>query len=254
MTAVFAFATLAPVFGAANEAKDSLEEALKADVKLSKLSLHGTPSVIGSKFILKVENIQAMPTDGFLPNSNVIENGARHEANKGQRLATGLLNMSTRKTQGMQIEPESKVGILKINVGKGSVNVQVVTLKQEKITLHGDQQSEYLWTWLQFPFKELGSIDANAVKQTIYAALMPENGISAAPAAPEAPAKAEIKQVSSPVPAPGNNELIGREVVDLIALLGQPTNKLDVGAQTIYVYKGLDLRVAVKDGKVVSAQ
>jgi hypothetical protein len=103
-------AAVTPTPAASDEWKRTLEAALTANIEFAKLSLHGSISKIGSKFTLKAENIQAMPTDGFLPNINVIANGVRREANIGARTLTGILNASTRKTQGMQIEPGNQVG------------------------------------------------------------------------------------------------------------------------------------------------
>src|SRR5579871_3381773 len=132
--------------------RTALEQALRLEVQFTKLTFEGDISTVGSKYIMKIENIQAMPTHGYLPNSNVIENGSRKQPKFADRAVTGILNAGKRKTSGMQIEPGSSVGILKLNVGKDSVVAEIVTLKQEKVELKGSTQSQYLYTILEFPF------------------------------------------------------------------------------------------------------
>ena len=257
--------------------KDGMEAALKQGVQLTKLGSHGSISTVGSKFTLKVENIQAMPTDGFLPNANVIDNGVRKDANLGTRALTGLLNASTRKTQGNQIDAGSSVGIMRFSLEKKSVIVEVVTLKQSKITLKGDTQSEYLYTNLQFPFADLSTMEPAAVREVIWQTLVPENAslltsvrpaeASAKPTestSPNVAAKpAGVSRISvlgsepsgaEPARNSGNNSLIGKEVIDLIDKLGAPDEKLEAGSATIYIYKDLGLKFKIQDGKVVSAQ
>ena len=245
--------------------KDTMQTALKQGIQFTKLGSHGGISTIGSKFTLRVENVQAMPTDGFLPNFNVIENGVRKDASLGTRALTGILNASTRKTQGSQIDAGASVGIMRFGLEKKSVVVQIVTLKQSKITVKGDTQSEYLHTNLQFPFADLSTMEPAAVREVIWQTLTPEimevqsvtkpNGVTATPGAARSQGINRVSETSSKESAKaGPNNLVGKEVIDLIDLLGPPDSKVEVGDTTIFVYKGLQKRFGVKDGVVVSAQ
>ncbi len=155
----------------------------------------------------------------------------------------------------MQIDPGSSVGILKLNVGKDSVVAEIVTLRQEKVELKGSTESQYLYTILEFPFRELPAMDPAAVKRVVFTALAPEGSSSADTLSPG--------QVVDLPPTPGaavlgppsgNNQLIGKTADELTLLLGPPTTTVDVNGQTIYVYSGLNLRVVVKAGTVVNVQ
>jgi len=249
------FLAISLPMAAKDEWQDVMDQSLKTGIQLTKLSLHGSISTVGSKFSLKTENVQAMPTDGFLPNVNVIENGRRKEANIGTRAVVGILNASTRKTQGIQIEPGSLVGIVKIGVDKKYVDVEIVTLKQEKVTLKGNNESEYLWTQLVFQFPSLSTMDPEVVRQTIFASLAPQDGASINPKPKGQPAPVAPISESGPRVSPsGNNQLVGKTLDEMKTLLGTPNNSVELGGQTVYIYTGLNIRVAVKDGRVVSVQ
>lgn len=236
---------------AKEEWQNTLETTIKADIQFTKLGNQGSLSTIGSKYTLTVENIHAMPTHGYLSNTNVIDNGTRKEANMGTRALTGILNASTRKTSGTQIEPQSKVGITRVGVMRDSVLVQIVTLKQEKITLKGDTQSQYLYTILQFPFRDLETMDPSEVGKTIFAALIPESGFSAITAPAMAVPSVRAGESAGKVP---NNDLVGRTTAELIQLLGDNYQTVVVGETTVFVFPELRIRVPVINGKVVAAQ
>ena len=51
---------------------------------------------------------------------------------------------------------------------------------------------------------------------------------------------------------PARNVDIGQSVDEVIAILGQPKNKVDLGTKKLYVYK--DLKITFVDGKVTSAE
>lgn len=236
--------------------KDTLEESLKTEIHFTKLTVDGAISATGTKYVLKTENIHAMPTNGYLPNINVIENGARHEANLGTRALTGILNASTRKTSGAQIDVGTEVGIQKLSIGRDSVSIQVVTLRQTTVEMKGTTQSEYLYTILEFPFKNLPSMDPAGVKQVIYATLMPQ-GIPAGtprtmPAGTSQPEP--VAAVAAPSAKAGSNDLVGRTATELVQLLGNNFTTVAVGDRVIYIFPDLGIRVPVVNGRVVAGQ
>lgn len=247
-----------PAFGK-DDWKDVLESSLKAEIQFTKLTLDGAISATGTKYALKTENIHAMPTNGYLPNINVIENGARHEANMGTRALTGILNASTRKTSGSQIDVGTEVGIQKLSIGKDFVSVQIVTLRQTKAEIRGTTQSEYLYTILEFPFKNHPSMDPAAVKQVIYATLMPQGGPARTQAVtqggtnPSLP-EAAVAVAAAPAAKAGSNDLIGKTTVELVQLLGNRYTTVAIGDRIIYVFPDLGIRVPVVSGKVVAGQ
>jgi hypothetical protein len=162
------------VLTAKDDWKSNLEDQLKSKIEFTKLGLSGNISSQGSVYILKVDNIQAMPTRGTTANINRIENGARKEAKAASRILGGLLNAGNRDTSGMQIDADARVGVTKINVKDNEINVQIVTLRAEKTIIRGTTKSEYLYTWLQFPFDSLQSRDVAEVEKVIFNAIVPE--------------------------------------------------------------------------------
>jgi hypothetical protein len=245
--------SIVPACGA-DDWKEALEAGFKREIQFSKLTLDGAIAVTGTKYLLKTENIHAMPTNGYLPNINVIENGARHEANVGTRALTGILNASTRKTSGTQIDVGTEVGIQKLSIGKDSVSIQVVTLRQTKVETKGTTQSEYLYTILEFPFKNLPSMDPAGVKQVIYATLLPQGTSSGAQGTTSAASQLDLAAVV-PVPAKaGSNDLVGKTTTELVQLLGNKFNTVAVGDRVIYIFPDLGIRVPVVNGRVVAGQ
>ena len=84
---------------------------------------------------------------------------------------------------------------------------------------------------------------AGQAEQEVASAAAPAGGAAGGPAAPGDAAAA---------PAPTVSISIGQTVAQVVAALGQPKSKVDLGAKQIYIYQ--DMKITFKAGKVSDVQ
>jgi hypothetical protein len=155
----FMFFVPAAALTAKDEWAKNLEKQVQSDIQLTKMGLSGSVATEGAIFKLKVRNIQGVPSSLYVDIINIVENGKKTGDN-------GLA--------GMQIPKDTEVGILKIVLGKQDVKVRFITLNQISIMTEGTQLNQFMYAWLKFPVPNLETLDAAAVEQIIYGALVPD--------------------------------------------------------------------------------
>lgn len=147
---------------------------------------------------------------------------------------------------GRNFEIGDKVHVTKIDV------VQ----KDEKVVVacdscNGVNPATFYKSQVDFIFAPgfLEKGDVGAIEDTI-AEVFTLNAIPAPPPTPVADAP-PAAQPSAPAAAPATIQM-GQTIDQVVEILGQPENKVDLGAKQIYVYK--DLKVTFMDGKVSDVQ
>lgn len=249
---------LALVLAAPAMAKESdeLKDQLLTGIELSKVGLSGNVSKIGTKFVLRLENIQGQPSVNAATGLNSVdaETGQRTEDSMGRRMLTGALNFNKNKrTAGLIIEPGSLVGIRKLAVeGKNIVEVQVVSLKQGTTSTFGNAEAQYLIANLRFHFKkDLDETDPADIKKVVFGKwlepLGQPNPVQTTSAAPQT-----VGDAARVTPATSSgSDLTGKSVDELVTLFGKDFTTVSVGPRTIYIWKDLGVRVPVENGKAV---
>jgi hypothetical protein len=140
--------------------------------------------------------------------------------------------------------------------------INVVT-KDEKITIkvvacdtcNGTNPPTYYKSQVDFIFPAgfLEKGDVSKVEDTVGEVFSLDDA-SAAPQAPPPAAAAEEPATPQPAPAPTAPVTVklGETIDQVVAALGQPGKKFDLGSKQVYVYK--DLKVTFLDGKVTDVE
>ena len=252
LTAIVAFTQAPP--------PPSLQEQLEAQYKLAKIG-KGTSGlevlVTGTVLVVQKAGILGVPLKSLATAPCVYMDGVLHPPTKKADIGAGIL-------RGVSM-PVSGVNSRAFVVGEKVYATKIDTnLKDDKVGIHivecdacnaGITSSSYKSeVMFQFAKGYLAKASVPDVEDTIGQVFALGGPASIAqPAQPE-PQVQPQPQPEQPAPAPAQPASIekGQTIDQVVAILGQPEKRVDLGAKKIYVYK--DLKITFVIGKVTDVQ
>lgn len=212
------------------ENHDALRNALESKYQITKIGIdHFRITQPGEIMVLQKDGLYANPSTDFGNVTTTVTDGQLSEPSGfgGAFFSKGAEN--TNKT----FKAGEHLYITRISITNDSVRFDVVTSETYDATIHGTtRQIRYVSTLaFKYPKDFLETADADAVKKTIDAVLIPQSEAQAA----------HTKTVE-----------LGQTPDQVKAALGAPDKVIKLGAKEIYVYP--DMKVVFVDGKVSDVQ
>lgn len=221
----------------------SLEEQLQAQYQLTQMGLDGSgPNIKEPGAVLTIQKggiLGVAPTYlGLCPAK--YQDGTLHAP-------TAMCVSMAKLSRSFQTGEKVYFTKIEVKPKNDKVSLKIVACD----TCNGTNPPTYYKSQVDFQFAKgyLAMSDAAKIEETIGEVFTVDAATTeppqAAPPAPAAPAP-------SPVPAAPVSIKLGQTPDQVVAALGQPEKKVDLGAKQIYVYK--DLKVTFVNGKVSDVQ
>lgn len=207
--------------------KNALEESLKAKYELTKTGIDRVRiTKPGTVLVIQKEGISGdLASDMTFLNNKV---------NDGQVAQAGGFGAALQgKKTSRVFKAGEKAYLFKVSVKDNAVEYFLVSFDTFDVNVHGStRQTRYksLLTF-EFPAGFLETANADTVKKTVDAVIIPEQGAKAA----------STKTVQ-----------LGQTPEEVEAILGRPEKIVELGPKKIYVYK--DMKIVFTDGKVADVQ
>lgn len=208
---------------AANSKNKALEEALKAEYKLTRTGIDRLRiTQPGMIFVVQREGIYANPSIDLGNLTTKVVDGTV-EGPKG----FGAAFFSNQKDRSLKVG--TTVYVTRIDVGDKDVKFDIITCDTADIDVSGNTRHMRYSATVAFQFSKefLETADANAVKKAVDVLLLPQSEVQAA----------QTKTVQ-----------LGDTPDQVKSSLGAPNKIVNLGAKVIFVYK--DMKVIFVDGKV----
>ncbi|MGO8788968.1 MAG: hypothetical protein ACLQVL_16505 [Terriglobia bacterium] len=244
---------------AQNTAPPSLQEQLEAEYKLAKVGKGPNGLGVttpGTVLIIQKAGMQGVPLKSLAAVAAIYSDGALRPPSKKSDIGTGFLRGVSAPVSGVssrQLLVGEKVYATKINAN----------LKDDKVEMHivecdacnagmasSSFKSEVIF---QFAKGYLAKASVPDVEDTIAQVFVLD---TSAPVAQPVQPPPQPEQPAAPPPAPAQAEpasiQLGQTPAEVVAVLGQPEKKVNLGSKQIYLYK--DLKVTFLNGKVSDVQ
>jgi hypothetical protein len=177
----------------------------------------------GSVLVIQKAGINADPSTKLAMKPVVIRNGQIEIAGGGNVLGG---------SSGRTLKPGERVYLYDVRTGDNNVILIYGTVDSYEVSVKGSTTSQYYKGALSFQYEGgLGTVDTKQILSDIEVWLKTE-GDSAAGSM--------------------NTIKLGQTADEVIAILGAPEKKIDLGAKKIFVYK--DVKVTFVDNKVSDVQ
>jgi hypothetical protein len=247
---------------AQNMAPPSLQEQLEAQYKLAKVGKGANGLGVtspGTVLVVQKAGIQGVALKSLAAVAATYSDGALHPPSKKSDIGTGVL-------RGVSA-PVSGVSSRQFPVGEKVYATRIDTnLKTDKIEFHivecdacnsglasSSFKSEVVF---QFAKGYLAKASVPDVEDTIAQVFALDTGTAlsqpgTAPLQPETPAQ-PAPAPAAPAQAEPASIQLGQSIDQVVAVLGKPEKKVNLGSKQIYVYK--DLKVTFLNGKVADVQ
>ena len=249
---------------AQNMAPPSLQEQLEAQYKLAKVGKGANGLGVtspGTVLVIQKAGIQGVPLKSLASVAATYSDGALHPPSKKSDIGTGVL-------RGVSA-PVSGVSSRQLAVGEKVYATRIDTnLRNDKVEFHivecdacnsglasSSFKSEVVF---QFAKGYLAKASVPDVEDTIAQVFALDNGTALAQPAPP-PLQPETPAPAQPAPAPAApaqaepaSIQLGQSIDQVVAVLGKPEKKVNLGSKQIYVYK--DLKITFLNGKVADVQ
>jgi hypothetical protein len=262
----FTAVTLGACFAPAAVAQDALVSGLKSKFRLAQINSSGVVANPGTVFTIEADGINAEPYPTLITFENPVVDGQVKQRSKG----FGFL-----KSNNLQIlQPGQKVYITKISdasEGKDDdVKITILTCDADVATFTNGryggqyQTAKRYSTTLAFklPKGSLGQTTVGDATKLIEAVLSvhPEDqarsrarGTIARSCEPNCAVSATTGAVvgganTAPAPASAPTIALGQTIAQVTAIMGAPSEIVDLGAKKIYKYP--DMKVVFMHGKV----
>ena len=219
-----------------------LAEQLKGQYQLVKTSGYAdTFRVVepGTVLVVQKSGIFGSPASDMTLLGNKYQDGQLHSPNA---FALGMKKVK----RGFDVGDKVYISKLDVNLGKDVISLWILECGQ----CNGVAQTDSFRADLvfQFPRGALQKMDVPEVVDTISQVLAFEQPAETAQG-PQPQSQQDQPEGSSAQP---QSIQVGQTMDQVLAILGEPVKKVDLGPKQIFVYK--DLKVTFKDGKVADAE
>jgi len=209
---------------------DALKEALEAQYQVTKVGIDNFRiTQAGTVMVLQKDGLYANPSTDLGNVTTTVTDGKLAEPGGfgGAFFSKGAENTNRTFKAGETFY------LTRIAITSDSVRLNVISCETFDATVHGSsRQVRYVSTLaFKFPKGFLETADADAVKKTLDAVLIPQSQAQAA----------NTKTVE-----------LGQTPDQVKSALGAPDKVVKLGAKEIYVYK--DMKIVFVDGKVSDVQ
>jgi len=216
-----------PRDSSAGDSNKALEDALKSKYDLTKTGIDRVRiTKPGTVLVIQKENISGDLASDATFLTNKVENG---DISQAKGFGAVLQDKKTSRV----FKAGEKVYVFKLEVKDKAVEFFLVSCETYDVNVHGSSRQTRYKSLLSFEFPEgfLATADADTVKKTVDAIIVPEQEAKAA----------STKTVQ-----------IGQTPEEVEGILGRPDKIVDLGAKKVYIYK--DMKIIFADGKVADVQ
>ncbi len=244
---------------AQNAAPPSLQEQLEAQYKLAKVGKGSNGlgvTTAGTVLTIQKAGIQGVPLKSLAAVAATYSDGALHPPSKKSDIGTGFLRGVSAPVSGVSSRPllvGEKVYATKIDANPKDDKVEIHIVECDACNAGMASSSFKSEVVFQFAKGYLAKASVPDVEDTIAQVFALDT--TAAVAQPVQP-QPHPEQPAAPQPAPAQAEPVsiqlGQTIAQVVAVLGQPEKKVNLGSKQIYVYK--DLKVTFINGKVSDVQ
>jgi len=216
-----------PRDSSAGDSNKALEDALKSKYDLTKTGIDRVRiTKPGTVLVIQKENISGDLASDATFLTNKVENG---DISQAKGFGAVLQDKKTSRV----FKAGERVYVFKLEVKDKAVEFFLVSCETYDVNVHGSSRQTRYKSLLSFEFPEgfLATADADTVKKTVDAIIVPEQEAKAA----------STKTVQ-----------IGQTPEEVEGILGRPDKIVDLGAKKVYIYK--DMKIIFADGKVADVQ
>ena len=250
----------AALAGAQEPAPPSLDEQLAAQYKVAKIGKGASGpevTVAGTILVIQKAGIQGVPLKSLAAAPCVYMDGVLHPPSKKADIGAGILRGVSMPVSGMN----SRAFVVGEKVYATKIDTN---LKDDKIEFHivecdacnaglasSSFKSEVVF---QFAKGYLAKASVPDVEDTIAQVFALDNSTPIAQPGEPQPPPAPQPGTAQPAPAPAQPASIqlGQSIDEVVAIMGQPERKVNLGSKQIYLYK--DLKITFVNGKVTDVQ
>ncbi len=203
---------------------DQIRTAIMSKFTLTQRSMMtGKVTKPGTIAIIQKAGINADPQSKLAMRAVVIKNGEIDHAGGGNLLGGD---------SGLTLKPGQQIYLYQIGVEEDSVTLLYGTVDSVDLMVNGSTRREYYKGALKFKYD--GGLAAVQPSQVL------------------ADIGTWIKTESDAAASTANTIALGQTPEQVVAILGAPENKVDLGAEKIFIYK--EMKIVFVDGKVSDVQ
>ena len=240
--------------GPQEAAPPSLEEQLEAQYSLAKVHKDGTIEP-GTVLVIRKAGIFGVPPSSVVVPPATYSDGTLHPPSGSARMGRSILDNVSKpvtapsKKEGRPLPVGEKVYPTDVEVNLKNDRVEFRIIECDPCNANMASASFKSEVFFQFGKGSLAKPNVPEIEDIIAQVFSPDTGVADAPQAPQpqAPSAPEAPAQSEPV-----SIQLGQTINQVVAALGQPQKKVNLGSKQIYVYK--DLKVTFVNGKVSDVQ
>jgi hypothetical protein len=232
----------------------SLEEQIEAQYNMAKVHKDGTVEP-GTVLVIQKAGLFGVPPSSVTMAPATYADGVLKPPNEALKIGRGILDNVSKpvsapsKKEGRTLPVGEKVYVTQIEVNPNHDRVEFRIVECDTCNSGITSASFKSQIFFQFPKGSLAKPDVPAVEDTISQVFALEGAV---PATPQVPTTQSPVAPGAAAPTAPVQIQLGQSIDQVVAALGQPEKKVNLGSKQIYVYK--DLKVTFVNGKVSDVQ
>jgi hypothetical protein len=243
--------------GGLTELKSQLQEALT----LTKVDTRGEVREGGKVYQVKIPGLRAEQGSSMTMAINYVENGQLRKSDGGKGVGKKFGNFigdvgNVGRQNGTFLKEGERVYVTKLDVKEDHIDLTLNSVEEREKVRRGNTTELFVHAFVSFKFADgVASAKPEDLLNAIYGVIAPEAGQPAVLAPQSLKPEPTVPAVAkAPEAQPAKSSFVGMSADELKAKLGNPSERLEVGSQVIYIYSGLGVRFTIRDGVVVGQQ